>query len=192
MGRTYDVLDDRLRDFIARQQMFFVATAPLSADGHVNLSPKGLDTFRILGPDHVAYLDCNGSGAETIAHARENGRITVMFCAFEGPPKIVRLHGRAAVVEPGDGEFPELRALLPSELEARAVIRVHLERISDSCGFGVPLFTLQGDRTQLGDWAERKGPDGIAAYQREKNARSIDGLPALRSVTPDGGPHGRG
>lgn len=185
MGKIFDGIDERLETFLGAQKMFFVATAPLSPTGHVNLSPKGLDTFRILGPREVAYLDCNGSGAETIAHARENGRITLMFCAFDGPPKIVRLYGTAEVVEPGDGDFDGLRARFPSGLNARSVIRVAVERIADSCGFGVPLFSLVGDRPQLEAWAERKGPDGIRTYQEEKNARSIDGLPALRRVSPD-------
>jgi hypothetical protein len=184
MGETHDGIDQRLEDFIAAQRMFFVATAPLAATGHVNLSPKGLDTFRILGPGEVAYLDCNGSGAETIAHLRENGRIAIMFCAFQGPPKIVRLHGRAEVVEPGDESFEGLRRLFRADVQARSVIRVRLDRISDSCGFGVPLYAFQGARRQLVDWAERKGAEGIEVYQEEKNARSIDGLPALRSVTP--------
>ena len=185
MGKTYEGIDSRIEAFITRQRMFFVATAPLAASGHVNVSPKGLDTFRILGPRDVAYLDYNGSGAETIAHLRENGRITVMFCAFDGPPNIVRVYGSGEVVEPGDATFDDLRALYPPEPQARSIIRIHVERVSDSCGFGVPRFTLDGDRTQLGDWAERKGPEGLAVYQRDNNARSIDGLPALRSVTPD-------
>lgn len=185
MGRTYEAIDQRLRDFMEAQRIFFVATAPLDGGGHVNLSPKGLDTFRVLAPDQVAWLDLNGSGAETIAHLRENGRVTLMFCAFQGPPKILRLYGAGEVVEPGHPEFQELRKQFPRELEARSVIRVRLERIADSCGFGVPLYALEGDRTQLVDWADRKGPDGILEYQRAKNARSIDGLPALRSVVPD-------
>jgi hypothetical protein len=185
MGRTYHRIDQGLEAFIAAQRVFFVATAPRADTGHVNVSPKGLDTFRVLGPEEVVYLDCNGSGAETIAHVRENGRMTILFCAFEGPPKIVRLHGRAEVVEPGDDPFEDLRRRFPPELRARSVVRMKVERISDSCGFGVPRYDFQGDRRQLVDWTERKGVEGVRAYQREKNARSIDGLPALRSVTPD-------
>jgi len=148
----------------------------------VNLSPKGLDSFAILGPQGVAYLDVVGSGAETIAHLRENGRITVMFCAFAGPPKIVRLHGRGDTVEPGDAEFAALRANFPEALGARAVIRVRVERASDSCGYGVPLYGYEGERSAMGAWAEKKGPDGLVKYQREKNSASIDGLPGLRWV----------
>jgi hypothetical protein len=185
MSKTYPSIDSRLEEFIGRQRMFFVATAPLAADGHVNVSPKGLDTFRILGPLDVAYLDFTGSGAETIAHIRENGRVTLMFCAFEGPPKILRLYGEAEIVEPGDEDFDELRSRFDTDVPARSVIRIRLERIADSCGFGVPLYSAQGDRKQIPAWCERKGPEGIAAYQGENNARSIDGLPALRSVVPD-------
>ena len=183
MGKTFDVIDDRLRRFLTGQPMFFVATAPLDASGYVNVSPKGLDSFRVLGPTEVAYLDCTGSGAETLAHLRENGRITLMFCAFEGPPKILRLYGQGRAVEPGDDAFAPLRELFPPHLTARSIIRIQIQRIADSCGWGVPLLSHEGDRTQLLDWAERKGPDGIEAYQREKNATSIDGLPALRSAS---------
>jgi hypothetical protein len=186
MGKIRESIDQRAVEFIEGQRMFFVATAPLASDGHVNVSPKGLDTFRVLNPGEVAYLDCNGSGAETIAHARENGRITLMFCAFEGPPNILRLYGQAEVLEPADAEFDDLRALFSPELVARSIIRVRVDRVADSCGFGVPRYVAEGDRSQLNDWAERKGPEAIAAYQLEKNSRSIDGLPALRSVAPGG------
>ncbi len=182
MGKLYEEIDDRLRGFIEAQHVFFVATAPAGPSGHVNLSPKGLDTFRVLGPRSVAYLDYVGSGAETIAHLRENGRITIMVCAFEGPPRILRLYGRGEVVEPRDPGFAELRSLFPSEPEARGIIRVDVTRIADSCGFGVPLYTYEGARDQLLTWAGRKGEDGLAAYQAERNAASIDGLPALRWV----------
>lgn len=185
MGKTRERMDAAAEAFIAKQRMFFVATAPLSAEGHVNLSPKGLDTFRVLGPDEVAYLDATGSGAETIAHARENGRITLMFCAFEGPPNILRVYGKADVVEPGDADFEALRARFPLDLPARSIVRVRVHRVADTCGFGVPLYTPAGDRSQLAAWADRKGSEGIAAYQEENNGRSIDGLPALRRLTPD-------
>jgi hypothetical protein len=124
-------------------------------------------------------------GAETIAHVRENGRITIMFCAFEGPPKIIRLYGRAEVIEPRDSSFPELEKLFATDIEPRSFIRVHVDRVADSCGFGVPLYTAKGARRQLFDWAERKGREGLYAYQVDKNARSIDGMPALRWVSPD-------
>lgn len=180
MGKVFDGIDARHIAFIEAQQMFFVATAPLSETGHVNLSPKGLDSFRVLGPHEVAWLDCTGSASETIAHVRENGRIAVMFCAFQGPPKILRLHGRAQVLEPQDSDFDTLRGVFPPDLEARSIIRIDVQRVSDSCGFGVPLYSLEGDRTQLPAWAASKGSDGLRQYQLEKNARSVDGLPSLR------------
>jgi hypothetical protein len=163
--------------------MFFVATAPLSPEGHVNVSPKGLDSFRVLDGHTVAYVDLVGSGAETIAHLRDNGRITFMFCAFEGPPNILRLYGRGEVIEPGDEGFDDLLARFPAYDSARAVVRVRITRITDSCGYGVPLYGFEGDRRQLHDWADRKGPDGLREYQLEKNTASIDGLPALRAQT---------
>ena len=165
--------------------MFFVATAPVGAAGHINLSPKGLDALTVLGPREVLYLDCTGSGAETIAHVRENGRIVVMFCAFEGPPKIVRLQGHAEVIEPGDERFSELRDHFDPALETRSLIRIDVNRVSDSCGFGVPRFTAEGPRTQLKAWADQKSEDELRSYHVEKNARSIDGMPALRWVTPE-------
>ena len=179
MGKTYPEIDARLRDFIAAQHVFFVATAPSGDSGHVNLSPKGLDTFRILDARTVAYLDLTGSGVETISHVRQNGRITLMFCALDGPPLIVRLYGKGEVIAPAHTEFATLAPLFPALAGPRAVIRVALDRITDSCGYGVPLYRHHGPRRQLGDWAERKGAEGIAAYQRDKNARSIDGLPGL-------------
>ncbi len=180
MGKVYSEIDDRLRAFIARQHMFTVASAPNGPDGHINCSPKGLDTFRILSPTRVAYLDFVGSGVETIAHLRQNGRVVLMFCAFDGKPNIVRLHGRGVAVEPRDREFAALRAHFAPANGVRAVVRVDLTRISDSCGYGVPLYRYEGERPQMGEWAERKGEAGLDAYQREKNARSLDGLPGLR------------
>lgn len=179
MGKLHEAIDPKLSDFLRAQHVFFVATAP-TGGGHVNVSPKGLDGLRVLGPHEVAYLDHVGSGAETIAHVRENGRITLMFCAFDGPPKIVRLYGRGRVVEPQDAEFAALRSKFTSSSHARAVLVIAVERIADSCGYGVPLMRFEGERTQLVDSAERKGPDGLREYQREKNRTSLDGLPALR------------
>jgi hypothetical protein len=179
MGKVYESLDAGLRSFIGAQRMFFVATAP-AVGGHINLSPKGLDTLRIVDGRTVVYLDYIGSGAETIAHLRENGRIIIMMCAFEGPPKIVRLHGRGDVIEPEDAEYPALRELFPAIVPSRSIIRVDIERISDSCGFGVPLYTFQGDRRQLAAWADKKGAEGLVEYQAKNNSRSVDGLPALR------------
>jgi|SRR5215211_4495893 len=191
MGRVYECIDDRLRAWIARQPLFFVATAPRGDDGHVNLSPKGpIGTLRVLDDRTVAYLDVVGSGAETIAHLRENGRIVLMLCAFEGPPRILRMHGRGTVVQPGDPEFAALlerAAFAEPEAPAarRAVIVVDVERISDSCGYGVPLMTFAGTRPHQDAWAAKKlrtgGPAALADYQMEKNAASIDGLPGVTS-----------
>ena len=182
MGQLDGEIDEKLRAFIDAQQMFFVATAPIGAAGHINLSPKGLDTLRVLTPAKVAYLDYVGSGAETIAHLKENGRIIIMLCAFQGAPKIVRFHGRGDVLEPPDDEYQRLRPLFPPAPAGRAIIVMSIERISDSCGFGVPLYQFERHRPQLEAWCDRKGADGLTAYQVEKNARSIDGLPALRWV----------
>jgi len=178
MGRTYDALDDGLTAFLRAQRMFFVATAP-SSGGHVNVSPKGLDTFAIIDPQTVAYLDLTGSGIETVAHLRENGRITILFCAFEGPPRLVRLYGTGTVMPIGTPEFEARAARFPSYPNARTVITVVLEGIADSCGYGVPRYRYEGERSQLLDWAERKGPEGLHAYRAANNVASIDGLPGL-------------
>jgi hypothetical protein len=160
--------------------MFFVSTAPLAARGLVNCSPKGTDSFRTLGPREVAYLDLTGSGVETIAHLKENQRIVLMFCAFEGPPMIVRLHGRGFVHEPGDPAFPALSAHFPAHPATRTIIRVEVDRIADSCGHGVPRYAFQGNRDLIERWAEKKGADGMADYRRQKNTVSLDGLPGLQ------------
>jgi len=175
------LIDENARRFIEAQHMFFVATAPLDPSGHVNLSPKGLDTFRILGPNRVTYIDFTGSGVETIAHLKENGRIVLMFCAFQGPPKILRLHGRGRVIEPGVAEFDSLAENFPVNDDARSIIVVDLNRVADSCGYGVPLFNYEGERKQLTAWAHTKGPEGLEAYREENNVRSIDGLPGIRA-----------
>jgi len=179
LGKIRTEIDDQIAKMIQEQHVFFVATAPPASEGNINLSPKGLNTFRILGPRTVAYLDVIGSGVETIAHLKENGRIVLMFCAFQGPPIIVRLHGCGRVVEPNAPEFPELAAQFPRYGTARAIIVVDLTRVSNSCGFGVPLLKYEGDRDQHFRWAHRKGPEGLKAYKQEKNRRSIDGLPGL-------------
>jgi hypothetical protein len=179
MAKTFDEIDDALARFIAAQHLFFVATAPSGDGGHVNLSPKGLDSFRILDARTVAYLDLTGSGVETIAHLRDNGRITIMFCALEGPPKIARLYGRGEVVLPGDADFADLAAGFEAQPGTRSIIRVRLDRIGDSCGYGVPRFSYEGERRQLTEWAERKGEEQLADYRRANNARSIDGLGGL-------------
>ncbi len=179
MGKVRTEIDEALAKLIQNQHVFFVATAPLSGEGNLNLSPKGLDSFRILGPRTVAYLDLIGSGVETIAHLKENGRIVMMFCAFEGTPKIVRLHGRGRVVEPQSSEFSSLVTQFPEYESMRAIIVVDVTRVSDSCGFGVPLLKFEGDRNQLFAWAQRKGAEGLRVYKQEKNRRSIDGLTGL-------------
>jgi hypothetical protein len=194
MAKVFDGIDERLERWIAAQQMFFVGTAPLAADGHVNVSPKGpIDTLRVLDPHTVAYLDMIGSGAETIAHVRENGRIVVMLCAFSGPPRIVRLHGHAEVVAASEPQFDELAQRcefeLPQVPEARrAIVVVAVDRVADSCGYGVPLMTYDGLRPHSGAWAAKKlrvgGEEALLDYQREKNAQSIDGLPAVELPFP--------
>lgn len=183
MSKTHAAIDTRLQAFIEAQKMFFVATAPSGPIGHVNLSPKGLDSFRVLGPLHAAYLDYTGSGAETIAHVRENGRIVVMFCAFDGPPNIVRLHGKGRVVEPRDAGFDELLAHFdgPRHPGLRAIIHIDIERVSDSCGFAVPRYDFIDQRTQLPAWASKKSDAELDAYRRQKNSQSLDGLPTLRT-----------
>lgn len=178
MGKLFDSIDENLAGWLTAQRVFFVSTAPLSADHHINLSPKGLDTFRILGPREVAYLDLTGSGAETIAHVRENGRIVFMFCAFAGPPKIVRLHGRADVITPDDAGWAELAPHFPEVTGTRSIIRARLTRIGDSCGYGVPLYEHVEDRDTLVRYSENKGDEGLREYRNERNERSIDGLPA--------------
>ena len=183
MGREYERIDERLGAFLLRQPVFFVGTAPSANDGHVNLSPKGLaGTFAVLDERRVAYLDLTGSGVETIAHLRENGRIVLMFCAFAGPPRIVRLHGRGAAHLAGSEPFRALAPHFPELPGARSIIVVDVARIADSCGYGVPEMTLVADRTRLTEWAgARESEDSLAAYQAEKNAVSIDGLPGLPS-----------
>lgn len=167
MGKVYDGIDEKLAAWIGRQRLFFVGTAPADG-GHVNVSPKGpIGSLRIVDERTIEFDDHVGSGAETVAHLRENGRICVMFCAFEGPPRIVRLHGRgeAITADPGDG--------------VRGVIRVHVDRVADSCGYGVPLMEYVAERPQRDAWLAKKGEDGLRAYVEEKNAASIDGLPAV-------------
>ena len=170
-------ITDALRDFIERQQLFFVATAPLAADGAVNVSPKGLDSLRVLGPRQVAYLDLTGSGNETSAHLLENGRLTMMFCAFDGPPRILRLYGTGATVLPECADWTTLYPLFTAHPGARQIITLDVERVQTSCGFAVPRYEYVGQRTTLDAWTAAKGDDGLAAYRRKKNSRSIDGLP---------------
>ena len=176
MAATLDEIGTDLARWISEQSVFFVATAPSGSGGHVNLSPKGLSSLVILAPRRVAYLDLTGSGVETIAHLRENGRITIMLCAFSGPPRICRLHGKG-IVHPLDTEgFDALAAEFPSLPGMRAIIDIEVSRISTSCGFGVPLMDLVGSRDNLTGWAERKGDDGLVEYRQTRNTHSIDGL----------------
>ena len=180
MGRVYEDISAQLQQFLERQPMFFVTTAPLGADGHVNVSPKGLDgTFAVLDPRRVAFLDLTGSGVETIAHVRENGRITLMFCAFDGPARIVRLSGHGEVVTCDDAEFTQRAAPFAELPGARAVITVELDRVADSCGYGVPRMELVEQRERLLTALAAKGDGGLTTYRAERNATSIDGLPGL-------------
>jgi hypothetical protein len=188
VARLYDGIDERLAGWIARQAMFFVGTAPAGDDGHINVSPKGpIGSLQVLDEHTVAYLDIVGSGAETIAHVRENGRIVIMLCAFEGPPRIVRLHGEGDIVLPDDEDFESLLAAGFHEPQApearRAIIRVNVTRVADSCGYGVPLMSYEGERPHS-DLSTAKalrvhGPDAMRRYEQEHNRASIDGLPAL-------------
>ncbi|MGI8605032.1 MAG: pyridoxamine 5'-phosphate oxidase family protein [Verrucomicrobiales bacterium] len=180
MSKQYDKIDLELAGWIAQQRVFFVATAPLSADGHINNSPKGGDAIRVLGPLEVVYQDLTGSGAETAAHLRENGRIIVMFCAFESAPKIVRLHGRGTVITPEDPRFDEMASHFAFNPGTRAFIHVSVTRVSVSCGQGVPLFDFRGPRDTLDCWAAKQGPEKLEAYRGAKNQKSIDGLPAYK------------
>jgi len=180
MGTVYETINDDIRSFIGDQPMFFVATAPLGETGHINLSPKGLDSFRILSDDEVAYLDLTGSGNETAAHLTENGRVTFMFCAFAGPPKIIRLYGRGDLVREGDPRWRVLRALFPEMPGVRQIVTARLFRVQTSCGFGVPRFELEEQRDTLVRLALAKGDDELVEYRRLNNAESIDGLPTAR------------
>lgn len=185
MGKTYEAIPPELQDFISRQQMFFVATAPLAGDGLINVSPKGLDSLRVLDERTVAYADLTGSGVETIAHVKENGRIVLMFCAFEGPPNIVRLQGRGEIIEPANPDFDHVRQLFPDYPGLRSFVRVHCDRISDACGFAVPRYDFVEHRPQLINWAEQQGADGVTRYQEGNNVTSLDGLPGLDSSTEE-------
>ena len=189
MGQTFEKIPDEFVDWIEGQPVFFVATAPADPGTHVNVSPRGLDTFRVIDANRVAWLDLTGSGVETIAHLKAGGeaggRITLMFCAFDGPPRVVRLYGRGTVHEPGDDAHDGLRRRLPDLPGSRAVVDVAVDRVSSSCGFGVPLMELVGPREELVSSARRKGPEKMAAYRARKNAASIDGLPGLRPAVSE-------
>jgi hypothetical protein len=189
VGKIYDGINEWLQGWIAAQPMFFVGSAPLASEGHVNVSPKGpIEALRVLGPNKVAYLDMVGSGAETIAHVHENSRIVIMLCAFQGPPRVVRLHGRAEIVSASDSRFEELceRCEFPPPPTAearRAIVLVEVVRIADSCGYGVPLMAYEGQRPHLEAWAAKKvrvgGAEALTEYQRQHNTLIIDGLPPV-------------
>jgi len=179
MGKVFEGITPELRKWIEKQKMFFVATAPLSADGHINCSQKGLDSFRIINSNTVAYQDLTGSGIETVAHIQENERIVLMFCAFNGPPKIVRLHGEGEAIMPGHTEFENLNAEFPKRRSTRAYIRIQLNRISDSCGYAVPLYEFVKDRDVLDKWVDAKNDEQLKEYRLAKNTESIDGLRGL-------------
>ena len=175
--RTHPGITPELRQFIEAQHVFYVATAPLERDGRVNVSPKGLDTFRVLGPTRVAYLDLTGSGNETSAHVAQNGRITFMFCAFDGPPLILRLFGAGRTVLPGTAEWEALLATLGARAGARQAIVAEIDGVQTSCGYAVPLLAFDNERDGLSKWHEEMGEEGLAGYRRESNVESIDGLP---------------
>ncbi len=179
MGIEYEKIDESISSWLSKQKMFFVSTAPLSGDGLINCSPKGTDCFRVLGNRRIAYLDMTGSGVETIAHLKENGRIVIMFCAFEGPPKIFRFHGKGTVHELGGEGYQKRISKFAEYPGARSIIEIEVERISDSCGFTVPLYDFKEDRGTLLKWAESKGAEGVEAYKRKNNLQSVDGLPGL-------------
>lgn len=179
MSAVYDELNEALTGFIRRQKLFFVATAPLSAEGSVNVSPKGYDSLAIIDSKTVAYVDLGGSGIETHAHLRENGRVTLMFCAFEGPANIVRIYGRGETCSFDEPGFAEKMKLFPTFERARGVITIRIDRVSDSCGWGVPFFDYRGERDQLRRWVDARPEDEWAARRFESNAVSIDGLPGL-------------
>jgi hypothetical protein len=184
MAKFFDTMSDHIQKFIEAQHMFFVASAPLSAEGHVNMSPKGRDSLRILTPNRVAYLDLIGSGNETSAHLLENGRMTMMFCAFEGAPNIVRLFGKGRTVLPTDPEWTELRPLFPDGyINVRQIIVEDVDIVQTSCGYGVPFMDYVGERDTMERWAEAKGEDGLVEYVCEKNVESIDGLPTALGIS---------
>jgi hypothetical protein len=196
MGRTYEVIDQGLAEWIVTQPVFFVSTAPLSADGLLNCSPKGnRDELVVVDERTVAYLDQTGSGVETIAHLRENGRIVLMFCAFAGAPRIVRLHGRGRVIPADDPSFTDLAGRFPGGggVGVRSIIVAEVSRIADSCGYGVPFMSFEGHRPTMDQWSNRKGPEGIRRYWAEKNTKSIDQLEGLTTdPTRLGGRHANG
>jgi hypothetical protein len=177
MGKFFNEILDHHKKFIEKQKMFFVTSAPLSAEGHVNLSPKGMDCFRVFENNRVAYMDIIGSGNETSAHILENGRITFMFCAYDGPPLILRLYGKGYTVLPGDVEWNDLAPNFKMLMATRQIIVADIDMVQTSCGFSVPYYTYDGERDHAEKWAANKGEEGLELYKAEKNMVSIDGLP---------------
>lgn len=177
MGKFHNSIKAAHKDFIREQHLFFVSTAPLSADGHINLSPKGLDCFRVLGDNKVGYMDLISSGNETSAHTLENGRITFMFCSFDGAPNILRLYGKGHTVLPGTDEWEAFSPSFTLYPSTRQLIIAEIDLVQTSCGFGVPLFDYTGERDVHFKWAEKKGGDGLLEYVQENNLTSLDGLP---------------
>ena len=183
MGDLLETLTDKHIEWALAQKLFFVSTAPSGISGHINCSPKGGDCFTFLDQDTFVYADYTGSGNETIAHLHENGRILIMLCSFEGPPRIMRLHGRGTVILPGHADFEKYSNQLPANPGLRSIIHVNIQRASVSCGYSVPFFEFVGHRDLLDKWATNKGPEGVAAYREEKNQTSIDGLPGYGQLT---------
>lgn len=175
MAKFFDQLDEKLREFIDEQKLFFTASA--AADGRINLSPKGMDTFRILDNKTVAYLDLTGSGNETSAHIHDNGRLTILLCSFSGKPLILRLYGKGEVIRPSSEKWEQLAVHFDVLPGTRQIIVLNIESGQTSCGFGIPIYEYKEDRTMLTDWAENKGEEGVEEYWRQKNVKSIDGLP---------------
>lgn len=187
MGKQFEEITPELSEWLQQQRLFFVATAPLSVGGLVNCSPKGVDSFRVVGPREVAYLDLTGSGIETAAHLKENGRIVFMFCAFAGPPRIVRFHGSGIYHAAGSAGFEQCAPLFPSLPGTRGIVRARLKRISESCGFAVPRYDFIEERDTLVRWAESKGAEGLRVYRQQKNSESLDGLPGYDPESSRGG-----
>ncbi len=180
MGKEYQQIDAAIQRWLDRQKVFFVATAPRADDGLINCSPKGVDALRVLDERTLVYADIGGSGIETVAHIRENGRIVIMLCAFEGPPKIFRFYGKGVAIEPGDDGFEELAGQFTHMPAIRNFVRVDVDVIRDSCGYGVPLYEFQSDRDSMRNWVEAKTEDELVQYRRDNNLESLDGLPGLR------------
>ncbi|MDO9374058.1 MAG: pyridoxamine 5'-phosphate oxidase family protein [Ferruginibacter sp.] len=185
MGKFHPAISPAHQRFIENQQIFFVSTAPLSADGHINLSPKGLDCFRVLSSSKVAYMDLVSSGNETSAHTLENGRITMMFCSFKGAPNILRLYGKGTTVLRGSKEWDELAPQFTIHPSTRQIISAEIDLVQTSCGYGVPLYNYVGERDIHFEWAEKKGPEGLKEYVASKNLVSLDGLPTSIALQND-------